>query len=65
MLLFGPIIGGLYAKWFTPAEAAGIGAGLAIAIAALNRRLTLTALREVFSIPPIPRSGSIRRCSAR
>lgn len=48
VLLFGLIIGGLYAKWFTPTEAAGIGAGLAIAIAALNGRLTLTALREVF-----------------
>ncbi|WP_370162741.1 TRAP transporter large permease [Limimaricola soesokkakensis] len=48
VLLFGLIIGGLYAKWFTPTEAAGIGAGLVIAMAALNRRLTLTALREVF-----------------
>ena len=48
VLLFGLIIGGLYAKWFTPTEAAGIGAGLAILIAAVNRRLTLLTLKEVF-----------------
>ena len=37
--LFGLIIGGLYAKLFTPTEAAGIGAGLAILIATFQGKL--------------------------
>lgn len=47
LLLFGLIIGGLYAKIFTPTEAAGMGAGLAIIIAALHGRLTFKVLRNV------------------
>lgn len=47
LLLFGMIIGGLYAKLFTPTEAAGIGAGLAILIATLHGRLTWSVLRRI------------------
>ena len=47
VLLFGLIIGGLYAKLFTPTEAAGMGAGLAILIATLHGRLTWAVLRRV------------------
>lgn len=47
LLLFGLIIGGLYAKIFTPTEAAGMGAGLAIIVATLHGRLTFKVLRSV------------------
>lgn len=47
VLLFGLIIGGLYAKLFTPTEAAGMGAGLAILIATFHGRLTWKVLRAV------------------
>jgi len=47
ILLFGMIIGGLYAKLFTPPEAAGMGAGLAIIIATFHGRLTWAVLRTV------------------
>ena len=47
MLLFGLIIGGLYAKLFTPTEAAGMGAGLAILVATLHGRLSWKVLRAV------------------
>lgn len=47
VLLFGLIIGGLYAKLFTPTEAAGMGAGLAILIATFHGRLTWSVLRTV------------------
>lgn len=47
LLLFALIIGGLYAKLFTPTEAAGMGAGLAILIATLHGRLSLAALRRI------------------
>lgn len=47
VLIFGLIIGGLYAKIFTPTEAAGIGAGLAILVATLHGRLTWKVLRRV------------------
>lgn len=47
ILLFGLIIGGLYGKWFTPTEAAGMGAGLSILIATFHGRLNLKTLREV------------------
>jgi tripartite ATP-independent transporter DctM subunit len=47
LLLFGLIIGGLYGKLFTPTEAAGIGAGLAILIAALTGKLTWSNLRAI------------------
>ena len=48
LFLFGLIIGGLYGNLFTPTEAAGIGAGLAIIIATLHGRLSLKILRSVF-----------------
>jgi tripartite ATP-independent transporter DctM subunit len=47
MLLFVLIIGGLYARLFTPTEAAGMGAGLAMLVAMLQRRLTLTLLKQI------------------
>lgn len=47
LLLFGLIIGGLYAKLFTPTEAAGMGAGLAILIAAVHGRLGWSVLRTI------------------
>lgn len=47
LLLFGLIIGGLYGKWFTPTEAAGMGAGLAILITTLHGRMFLSTLRSV------------------
>ncbi|UWQ86076.1 TRAP transporter large permease [Leisingera caerulea] len=47
LLLFGLIIGGLYAKLFTPTEAAGMGAGLAILIAAFHGRLGWSVLRTI------------------
>lgn len=47
ILLFVLIIGGLYGKLFTPTEAAGMGAGLAILIASLHGRLSLPLLRRV------------------
>jgi tripartite ATP-independent transporter DctM subunit len=37
-------IGGLYAGWFSPTEAAAIGAGATILVGALDRRLTLRDL---------------------
>lgn len=47
VLLFSLIIGGLYAKLFTPTEAAGMAAGLAILIATFHGRLTWKVLRTV------------------
>jgi tripartite ATP-independent transporter DctM subunit len=47
VLLFGLIIGGLYARLFTPTEAAGMGAGLAMLVAMLQRRLTLRLLKQI------------------
>nr|WP_265575609.1 TRAP transporter large permease [Donghicola mangrovi] len=47
LLLFGMIIGGLYAKLFTPTEAAGMGAGLAIIISILHGRLSWSTLRAI------------------
>lgn len=47
LLIFGLIIGGLYLKWFSPTEAAGIGAGIALIVAALSRKLSLSILRTV------------------
>lgn len=45
--IFALIIGGLYLKWFSPTEAAGIGAGIAILIAAVSGKLSLKTLRLV------------------
>ena len=45
--LFGLVIGGLYGGWFTPTEAAGVGAVGALAIVAMRRRLTVRMLVQV------------------
>lgn len=47
VLLFVLIIGGLYGRLFTPTEAAGMGAGLAMLVAMLQRRLSLQLLRQI------------------
>ncbi|HPE62120.1 MAG TPA: TRAP transporter large permease [Thiolinea sp.] len=47
LFIFALIIGGLYLKWFSPTEAAGIGAGIALLVAALSGKLSLKTLREV------------------
>ncbi|MGA1600485.1 MAG: TRAP transporter large permease, partial [bacterium] len=53
LLLFGLIIGGLYGKWFTPTEAAGMGAGLAILITTLHGRMS-----PLFQLAPsMPRTA--------
>ena len=45
--LFLLIIGGLYVGWFTATEAGGIGAGMALLIALLQRRLSWARFYEV------------------
>jgi len=45
LILFLMVVGGLYTGWFTPTEAAGVGAGGALAVTLLKRRLTWAALR--------------------
>ncbi|MCB1713718.1 MAG: TRAP transporter large permease [Candidatus Competibacteraceae bacterium] len=47
-LLFLIILGGLYLGVFTATEAGGIGAGTALIIALLQRRMTWTIFREAF-----------------
>ncbi len=37
-------VGGLYAGWFSPTEAAAVGAGMTILVGALDRRLSVRAL---------------------
>ncbi len=44
-LLFGVVIGGIYAGWFSPTEAAAVGAVGAFALAALARTISLPMLR--------------------
>mgnify|MGYP000716183994 CR=1 FL=1 len=46
-LLFGLVIGGLYGGWFTPTEAAGIGAAGAFAMVIARGRLTRKMLAQV------------------
>jgi len=46
-LLFAIVLGGLYGGWFTPTEAAGVGAAGGFLIALARRRLTLPVLHEV------------------
>lgn len=41
LLLFGLVIGGIYLGWFSPTEAAAIGAFGALSLALLKRKLTL------------------------
>lgn len=45
-LLFGGTIGGIYAGWFTPTEAASVGVALAMAIGIVRRTLTLRRLLD-------------------
>ncbi|UJF24217.1 TRAP transporter large permease [Suttonella sp. R2A3] len=47
MLLFFLVIGGIYAGWFTPTQAAAIGAFGAMILALANRKLSWGDLREV------------------
>lgn len=47
IFIFALIIGGLYLKWFSPTEAAGIGAGIALIVATLSGKMNLKVLREV------------------
>jgi tripartite ATP-independent transporter DctM subunit len=49
LLLFVIVMGGIYGGVFTPTEAAGIGAGGALVIAAMRRAMSLRALFEVLS----------------
>lgn len=49
LLLFFIVIGGLYTGWFTPTEAAGVGAFGALAITLVKRRLTWSNLTESLS----------------
>ena len=46
LTLFALVIGGIYAGWFSPTEAAAVGAVGAFALAALAGRLSLAVLRE-------------------
>lgn len=47
LFIFALIIGGLYMKWFSPTEAAGIGAGIALIIATLSGKMSLPILKDV------------------
>lgn len=49
LTLFLLIIGGLYAGWFTPTEAAGVGAAGAFAITLIKHRLTRPSLADVLT----------------
>jgi tripartite ATP-independent transporter DctM subunit len=46
VLLFGIAVGGIYAGWFSPTEAAGIASFVAIVIAAATRQLTWRGFYE-------------------
>ncbi|MGI9411899.1 MAG: TRAP transporter large permease, partial [Hyphomicrobiaceae bacterium] len=48
ILLFGVVVGSIYAGIATPTEAASVGVCFALLLAAWNRALTLTMLREAF-----------------
>lgn len=47
-LLFGLIIGGIYAKIFTATEAAGMGAGFALLISLMQKRLGWANFKHIF-----------------
>ncbi len=49
LLVFGLVVGGIYAGWFTPTEGAAIGAAGTGLIAYLNGGLTWATLRDSFS----------------
>lgn len=46
VIIFALAVGGIYLGWFSPTEAASVGAFLAIAIGFLSRQLTIRALLE-------------------
>lgn len=46
VLLFGLVIGGIYLGWFSPTEAAAVGAVGAFVLAVISRELTRQALKE-------------------
>jgi len=46
IIIFALAVGGIYLGWFSPTEAASVGAFLAIAIGFLSRQLTVRALLE-------------------
>lgn len=46
LLLFAIVIGGMYAGWFGPTEAAGIGAAVSLILAFIKRKLNLKSLAE-------------------
>jgi tripartite ATP-independent transporter DctM subunit len=48
-ILFGLSIGGLYAGWFSPTEAASVGAFSALVLATIRGRLTFKLVRESFA----------------
>ncbi|MGD8340637.1 MAG: TRAP transporter large permease [Gammaproteobacteria bacterium] len=43
LLIFGVSLGGIYAGWFSPTEAAAVGAGLTTLVAAITRTLSFRA----------------------
>jgi len=49
LLIFGLVVGSIYAGFATPTEAASLGVMGALALAAWERRLTLDLLREAFA----------------
>ena len=49
VLLFAVVLGGMYVGWFSPTEAAGVGAFGAIVLTAASGRLTLKVLRAGFA----------------
>jgi len=49
VLLFAVVLGGMYAGFFTPTEAASVGAFGAVALAAVRGKLTGAAIREGFA----------------
>jgi len=48
VLLFGVVLGGMYVGWFSPTEAAAVGAFGALLLAALGGRLTMALLGNGF-----------------
>ncbi|MEL6235923.1 MAG: TRAP transporter large permease [Pseudomonadota bacterium] len=49
VLLFGVVIGGIFAGFFSPTEAAAIGAAMAIVLGFASRQLSLAALIDSFA----------------
>ena len=48
VVLFGSVLGAIYAGWATATEAAGIGCLVAIIVAAINKKLSFKALKNAF-----------------